>query len=163
MDSECFIIQVTYVNCGWVFVPAVCLFIPPLLPLFLAVCWRNQVVSIVSHSLDFTVGIFGFLFVCLFVFSVFLGPHPKHMEVPRLGVESELLLQVYTTATATPDPSRICDLHRSSQQCRILDPLSEARDRTCNLMVRSWICLHCLRLCNTASHALLTPVFPVIC
>ena len=24
------------------------------------------------------------------------------------------------TATATPDPSHICDLHRSSQQCRIL-------------------------------------------
>ena len=27
------------------------------------------------------------LFVCLFVF---LGPHPRHMEVPRLGIESEL-------------------------------------------------------------------------
>ena len=26
----------------------------------------------------------GFLLVC------FLGPHPQHMEVPRLGVESEL-------------------------------------------------------------------------
>ena len=23
-------------------------------------------------------------------FFVFLGPHPEHMEVPRLGVESEL-------------------------------------------------------------------------
>ena len=31
---------------------------------------------------------FGFLFV--FVFSPFLGPLPRHMEVPRLGVESEL-------------------------------------------------------------------------
>ena len=30
------------------------------------------------------------------------------MEVPRLGVKSELL--VYTTATATWDPSRVCDL-----------------------------------------------------
>ena len=27
-----------------------------------------------------------------------------HMEVPRLGVESELPLLAYTTATATPDP-----------------------------------------------------------
>ena len=25
-----------------------------------------------------------------FFFLVFLGPHPQHMEVPRLGVESEL-------------------------------------------------------------------------
>ena len=31
------------------------------------------------------------------------------------------------TATATPDPNRICDLHHSSQQCWILNPLSEAR------------------------------------
>ena len=30
-------------------------------------------------------------------------------------------------------------LHHSSQQRRILNPLSEARDRTLNLMVPSWI------------------------
>ena len=29
------------------------------------------------------------------------------MEVPRLGVELELQVLVYTTATATPDPERI--------------------------------------------------------
>ena len=28
----------------------------------------------------------------------FLGPHLRHMEVPRLGVESELQLPTYTTA-----------------------------------------------------------------
>ena len=50
------------------------------------------------------------------------------MEVPRLGVELELQLLPYTTATATPDLSRICDLHCSSQQHLILNPLSEARD-----------------------------------
>ena len=33
-----------------------------------------------------------------------------------------------------PDLSRICDLHQSSQQRRILNPLSEARDQTCVLM-----------------------------
>ena len=52
------------------------------------------------------------------------------MEVPRLGVESELQLLAYTTATATWDPSRICDPHHSSQQRWILNPLSEARDGT---------------------------------
>ena len=31
-----------------------------------------------------------YLFVCLFVFLSFVGPHPRHMEVPRLGVLSEL-------------------------------------------------------------------------
>uniref|UniRef100_A0A4X1WCH5 Uncharacterized protein n=1 Tax=Sus scrofa TaxID=9823 RepID=A0A4X1WCH5_PIG len=56
------------------------------------------------------------------------------MEIPRLGIESELQLPAYTTATATQDPSHICDLHHSSQQCWILNPLSEARDQTCDLM-----------------------------
>ena len=32
------------------------------------------------------------------------------MEIPRLGVELELQLPAYTTATATGDPSFVCDL-----------------------------------------------------
>ena len=52
------------------------------------------------------------------------------MEVPRLGVESELQLLVYATATATQDLSRVCDLHHSSRQLGILNPLGEARDQT---------------------------------
>ena len=67
-------------------------------------------------------------FICLFIW--FLGPHPQHMEVPRLRVESELQLPAYTTATATPDPSHICSLHCSSQQRQILNLMSEARDPT---------------------------------
>ena len=59
--------------------------------------------------------------------TYFLGPHLWHIEVPRLGVESELQVPAYTTATATPDPSLICDLHHSSWQCQILNPLSEAK------------------------------------
>ena len=39
-----------------------------------------------------------------FYFIFFLGPHSEHMEVPRLGVASELQLPVYTTAIATPEP-----------------------------------------------------------
>ena len=72
------------------------------------------------------VGDRGKSFSLIFFFS--LGPHPRHTEVPRQGVQLELQLPAYTTATATPDPSRICDLHRSSGQHRVLNPLSEARD-----------------------------------
>jgi len=39
------------------------------------------------------------------------------------------------------DPSHICDLHHSSRQHWILNPLLEARDRTCVLMGTSQICL----------------------
>ena len=49
------------------------------------------------------------------------------MEVPRQGVKSELQLLAYATATAMADPSCICDLHCSWQQCWILNPLSRAR------------------------------------
>ena len=52
------------------------------------------------------------------------------MEVPKLGVEWELQLPTYTTATAVPDLSHDCDLHLSSQQHQILNPLSEAKDQT---------------------------------
>ena len=52
------------------------------------------------------------------------------MDVPKLGVELELQLPVYTTAIATQDPSHVCGLPHSSWQCRILNPLSKARDGT---------------------------------
>ena len=45
-----------------------------------------------------------FLVLFLLFFRFFAGLHPGHMEVPRLGVESELQPLAYTTATATPDP-----------------------------------------------------------
>ena len=70
---------------------------------------------------------------------LFLGLRLQHMEIPRLGIQSELQLPAYTTATATPDPSCVCDPHHSSQQHRILNPLSEARDQTQALMDSSQI------------------------
>ena len=54
----------------------------------------------------------------------FLGPHSMHMDVPSQGVESELQLLAYATATAKQDLSRIFDLHHSSWQHWILNPLS---------------------------------------
>ena len=87
----------------------------------------------------------GFSF--FFFFFVFLGPHPQHMEVPRLGVQSELQPLAFTTATAMRDPSRICHLHHSSRQHWILNPLSKARDRTHNLMVPHQICFRCSQIC----------------
>ena len=64
------------------------------------------------------------------------------MEVPRLGVESELQLLAYTIGTGMQDPSHIFDLHHSSQQCQIFNPLNETRDQTHNLMVPSQIRFH---------------------
>ena len=52
-----------------------------------------------------------------FFFLVFLGPHPRQVEVPRLGVELELQLE----PMSQPQPRQI------------LNPLMEARDQTCVL------------------------------
>ena len=57
-----------------------------------------------------------------------------HIEISRLGVKPELQLQAYITATATGDLSHVCYLLHSSGQHQILNPLSEARDRTHILM-----------------------------
>ena len=79
-----------------------------------------------------------------FFFLLLLGLHLQHMEVPRLGLQLELQLPAFATATATENLSGCLNLHHSSQQCwRILNPLSEARDGTCNLMVTSQICFCC--------------------
>ena len=75
-----------------------------------------------------------------FVFC-FLGPHPWHREVPRLGAEWEL--QLPYIAIAMQDPSHVFDLHHSSGKHWILNPLSQARDPTCNLMVTSRIHFLC--------------------
>jgi len=78
----------------------------------------------------------------LFFFCVFLGLQPWYMEIPRLRVELELQLLAYTTATATPDPSGVCELHCSSWRHQILNPLRGARDRTLILMDTSWDCYY---------------------
>jgi len=77
-----------------------------------------------------TLSYFSFLPPFLPSFPSFFLLHPQHMEVPRLGVELELQLPAYTTATGTQGLSLACDLHHSSWQRQILNPLSEARDRT---------------------------------
>ena len=60
----------------------------------------------------------------LFLFLSF-RVHPWQMDILRLGIELELKLPAYTTATVTADLSHVCNLYCSSW---ILNPLSGARD-----------------------------------
>ena len=83
---------------------------------------------------------FCFVLFCFVFAFCFLGLHLWHMEVPILGVKLELQLLAYATATAMQELSCICNLHHSSRQPQILNPLSKARDQTSNLIDASQIC-----------------------
>ena len=98
--------------------------------------WNYQFIykSILRHFCIFQIFFF-------FFFFVFLGQHPQHLEVSRLGVQSELQPLAYTRVTAKPRSGRVCDLHYSSWQHWILTPLIEARDRTYVLMDASQVSL----------------------
>ena len=74
-----------------------------------------------------------------FVFFFFLGSHLWYMEVPGLGVESELQLPAYATATKMQDLRGICGLHCSLRQSQILTPLSETRDWIHFLWILCWV------------------------
>ena len=62
------------------------------------------------------------------------------MEVSRLRVELELWLPAYISALAMPDPSHVCDLHCSSQQCQILNLLTGQGIKPTS----SWILVWCV-------------------
>ena len=96
-----------------------------------------------------------------FYLFIFLGSHPWHMEVPRLGVKLELQLPATATATATQNPSHVCNLCHSSRQHRILNPLRVAKDWTRNLMVHSRIHFCCTTEGNPSFSLLiyLNPLF----
>ena len=85
------------------------------------------------HYIKFCIVFFYLMDFFFFLFRATL----QCIEVPRLGVELELHLPA--TATATPYLSHVFDLHHSSRQHRILNPLSRAGDRTHVLMDTSWV------------------------
>ena len=79
-----------------------------------------------------------FLFFYFFIFKIyfcFLGLHPLHMEVPRLGVKSQPQQhQIW---------ARICDPMPQLTAISERNPLSKAGDQTYDLMVPSWILFCC--------------------
>ena len=72
---------------------------------------------------------FQFLFFFFFFFCFFRAtPAADGSSQARSQIRAALL--AYSTALGTQDLSHICDLHHSSWKCWILNPRSEARDRT---------------------------------
>ena len=71
--------------------------------------------------------------VCVCIFCIFRAApmtYESSQARHQIGAEAE----AYATARAMQDASLVCDLHHSSQQRWILNPLSKVRDQTHNLM-----------------------------
>ena len=82
-----------------------------------------------------------FLFVFVFVFvHLFLGAPPSAYGGSQARGPIGAAAAAYARAIATPDLSHVCDLHHSTHQRQIPDPLNEARDQTHILMDTSRIC-----------------------
>ena len=61
------------------------------------------------------------------------------MEVPRLGVKSELQLSAHATARAMPDSKCICSICCCLRQHWIFNLLNKTREQTPILMRTSWV------------------------
>ena len=96
-------------------------------------------------------GVLGFHLPCdstrilfLFIFYLFIFVFSRAAPTAYGGSEARGLIGAVATSLCQSHSngglSRVCDLHHSSQQCRLLNPLNEDRDRTRNLMVPSQIC-----------------------
>ena len=82
-------------------------------------------------------------FIFYFIFCLFRAALKAYGSSRARGQIRAVAASLPTAvALAIQDPSWVCDLHHSSRQCQILNPLSDARDWTCNLMVprRSHFC-----------------------
>ena len=84
-----------------------------------------------------------FLFLFLFFVSFLWMAADTLYGGSQARDQLELQLLGCTRATAMPDTSHVYNLYHSSQQCWILNPLSEAMGQTHNLMVPSWIRFCC--------------------
>ena len=85
-------------------------------------------------------GIYKNLYFFSFFFRFLGATHAAYGDSQARG---RIRAGATATATAIQDSSSVSDLHHSSWQHRILNPLSEARDWTLNLTVPSQIHFHC--------------------
>ena len=93
-------------------------------------------IKLYKLNLQASLSFFSFLF--FFFFGLLRAAPVAYRDSQARGQIGALAVGLHTVIL-TPDLSHVCDLHHSSQQHRILNPLSEARDQTCVLMDASQI------------------------
>ena len=103
-------------------------------------------VYIIFYILPFVYNVFIYLnnyYVCVYTYFCLFRAAPAAYGGSQAKGVIGAGAATLNTATAMPHLTHVCNLYHSSQQCWILNPLSEARDCTCNLMVPSRSCFCC--------------------
>ena len=77
-------------------------------------------------------------FIFFLSFCIFRAAHMAYGGSQARGLIGAVAAGLHHSHSGS-DSSRVCNLHHSSWQRRILNPLSKVKDWTCNLMVPSWI------------------------
>ena len=105
--------------------------------------WLESLISVIwpYHAKDHhlvlpLIRVISSSFIYLFLIS---GLHLWHMEVPRLGVESEPQLQASATATATSDSCHICDLHHSCGNTKSLTHWARLAIQPVSSQILCWV------------------------
>ena len=78
-------------------------------------------------------------FFCLFQGHGGWGGYGGSQARGLIGAVAVGLCHSHSNAGSEPDQSRICDLHHTSRQRWILNPLSKATEGTRVLIVPNWI------------------------
>ena len=94
-----------------------------------------------------------YLFTCLFIYLLLFRAIPTAHRSSHARSRIRAIAAAYTTAITTPDPRHVCDLHHCSQQHRIPDPLSKARDQT-QVFVDASQVHYCWTMAGTPVHFL---------
>ena len=120
--------------------------------------WLAQDIALLQKPVFLPIALIFLPLQCFFFFSFFgffchfLSHSRSIWRFPgQVGVKPQPQLLAYARATATQDPSHVCNVHHSSRQHRILNPLGKARDRTHNLMVPSGFVNHCAMMGTPAT------------
>ena len=108
--------------------------------------WHNTVNSLILIYFIIII----FIFICLFIYFAFSRATPMAYGGSQtrglIGAVAAGLCHSYSNSGSEllqAAPSHVCNLHHSLWQCWFLNPLSEAKDRTHNLIIVSRIHFHC--------------------
>ena len=106
--------------------------------MFLSYCTRNVCLFLIFETyLPFTNSVCLFVYLLIWSFCLFRATPKAYGGSQARGPTGAAAAGLHHSHSSTTCCT--CDLHHSSRQCQVLNPLSEARDGTRILRDASWV------------------------